>query len=384
MKIALVSPYDFAYPGGVVGHISHLDAHFRRAGHEVKILAPSSSSPESLGRDNLIPIGRPIPVPSSGSWARITLSLRISPKVRNILDREQFDIVHIHEPLMPVLPITVLRKSRGVTVGTFHAFAEGKRALRYSRLLLNPWMDRLDGRIAVSEPARQFVTTYFPGDYQVIPNGIDFEHFTAPQPRPEEFTDDKLTILFVGRMEKRKGLRFLLRAYGRLKWEFPHCRLVVVGPEEPDAESLRVIAERGLQDVVLAGYVSNERLPAYYQAADIFCSPATGGESFGVVLLESMAASTPVVASNIPGYASVLADGVEGRLIEPKSEEEFAATLLTLLRDEAQRRQMGERGRLKAQRYSWDAVSWGVLNFYVSLLRERSRRLSLLPQRVVS
>ncbi|MCH7907896.1 MAG: glycosyltransferase family 4 protein, partial [Chloroflexi bacterium] len=200
--------------------------------------------------------------------------------------------------------------------------------------------------------------------YEVIPNGIDFERFATPVSRLEEFDDGRLNIVFVGRLEKRKGLRYLLAAYAELKWDYPDLRLIVVGPGESDAGSLRVMSERSLTDVVFAGRVSDEMLPAYYHAADIFCSPATGGESFGIVLLEAMAAGVPIVASDIEGYRDVVTHGVDGLLARPRDDMALAGALRTLIEDRTLRTQMGAAGRRNAQKYRWPAVASRVLDFY--------------------
>lgn len=364
-RIAIVSPYDFAYPGGVTSHVSNLEKELCRRGHQVTIAAPSSRPLEPSDHQHFVPIGRPIPIPTAGSIARITLSMTLGRKVRPLIEREQFDIIHIHEPLAPTLPLTFLRLARDAAlVGTFHAYASRKRTLGASRFFLKRWAPRLHERIAVSEAARDFVTRYFPGDYTIIPNGVDVNRFGGALPPLEQFDDGKLNILFQGRMEKRKGFPHLLRAYAQLKWQFPNCRLLVVGPGNIDRDSARVIAERGLQDVHFLGYVSDEDLPRYYQAADIFCSPATGDESQGIVLLQAMAAGAPVVASSIPGYRTVVTDGVDGLLIDPWNAESFTDTLLRLLQDEALRRKLGAAGLAKAPRYHWERVTSEILEVY--------------------
>jgi len=232
MKIALVSPYDFAYPGGVCNHISCLEQHFTRMGHEVKIIAPASKAVSTFG-DRFIPVGKPRPVPVSGSIARITLSPWLSSRIKKVLDRENFDICHLHEPLMPMLCTTVLRLSNVPNVGTFHA-SGGKPWYSFGtpigKLILKKWVRKLDGKIAVSEPAMEYVHNHFPGDYTIIPNGVDSRHFSPDIPPIEELNDGKLNILFIGRLEKRKGLDYLLEAYKQIKPEIPNSRLIVVGP----------------------------------------------------------------------------------------------------------------------------------------------------------
>ncbi len=369
MKILQVSPYDWAYPGGVTSHVSRLSEQFSRMGHSVTILAPSSK-PIEPPSDNLITLGRPIPLPVSGSVARVTLSVRLAPKVRAILSDREFDVVHLHEPLLSALPITVLRLSKSVNVGTFHAYTRKSLGYRSLRPILKRWFKKLHGKIAVSSAAAGLVSKYFPGYYNVIPNGIDLPHFSSEARPIEEFRDGKTNILFVGRLEKRKGLRYLLAAYAKLKWDHPDTRLIVVGPGKLDPVSERLVAERGIKDVVFAGGVPYENLPRYYRTADIFCSPATGKESFGIVLLEAMAAGKPVVASNIAGYAAVVRQGEEGLLVEPEDEDALASAITQLLDNTELRTTLASKGTERAREFSWEKVSRMVMDYYERLLSE--------------
>ncbi len=262
MKIALVSPYDLTYPGGVNAHVRHLEEHFIRMGHGVKILAPCSKAEEIVNPENVFIVGRPVSVPNSGAIARVTLSPRLAPKVKAILKEEQFDIVHLHEPLVPALPITVLRFSQSINVGTFHACHDKSLSYFYARRILNRWFRRLDGKIAVSKPAMNFISRYFPGYYNIIPNGIDVDHFSADLPPIEKFNDGRPNILFVGRLEKRKGLNYLLKAFPIIKQQLPHARLIVVGPDSGLQEKYeRDTDVKSLRDVFFEGFVSNEDLP---------------------------------------------------------------------------------------------------------------------------
>src|SRR5512133_3618030 len=293
MKIALVSPYDYPYPGGVTEHICHLAAEFRRLGHDVHIIAPQSAGMRAQDGEIVHSVGTVVPVPVNGSVARISLSLRLSRKVKDLLDRETFDVIHLHEPLLPALPVTVLRHSRTVNIGTFHAFSRSNYAYFYGKPILRYFVRRLHGRIAVSSAARDFVSLYFPGDYEIIPNGIDFERFARDVPVLDEYLEGGPTILFVGRLEKRKGLRFLLRAMGGVWEKIPSARLVVVGTG-PLLENYRALVEKHHHaKVEFIGFVPGDELARHYQSCDVFCAPSTGQESFGIVLLEAMAAGTP-------------------------------------------------------------------------------------------
>ena len=370
MKIALVSPYDLDVPGGVNTHIRRLAQNFVEMGHDVRIIGPSSSeSPPA--EPGVIVIGKPRSVPASGSVARITLSFRLSGRVKDVLAEERFDVVHVHEPLMPFLPIQFLRFSDAVNVGTFHAAKEGgNRLYSYTRTLLRRFFRKLDGKIAVSPAAELLVSRYFAGYYNIIPNGIDLARFTGrPQPLPQ-FHDGMLNVLFVGRMEKRKGLAFLLRAWPHVKRELPRTRLVIVGDGRLREGYERYVRKAGIEDVVFTGRVSDAELPRFYQSADVCCFPATGNESQGYVLLEAMASGKPVVASNIEGYASVVTHGVEGLLTLPKDADAIALSLVHLLADERLRTRMGERGRISAEQYSWDRIARKVMSYYERLLYE--------------
>ncbi|TRZ52662.1 MAG: glycosyltransferase family 1 protein [Dehalococcoidia bacterium] len=387
MKIALVSPYDFAYPGGVTNHISSLEYYLTRMGHEVKVIAPASKAVTTFG-DRFIPIGKPRAIPSSGSIVRVTISPWLSSRIKAVLDEENFDIIHLHEPLMPMLCTTVLRLSQTTNIGTFHAFA-GRPSYSFAKPLamrfLKKWFRKLDGKIAVSKPAMEFANKHLPGDYTIIPNGVDLAHFSPDVPPIDEFCDGKLNILFTGRLEKRKGANYLLKAYQRVKEEIPDSRLIIVGPGTRLRNKYEKHVKRhGLKDVVFIGYASYDDLPRYYKTADIFCAPATGRESFGIVLLEAMAIGKPIVASNIEGYASLLTHGAEGLLVPPKDKEALAQALISLMTDESLRQQMGARGILKAKEYDWKYLTQRILDYYISILSQSPQKEQFAKSEAIS
>lgn len=367
MKIALVSPYDFPYPGGVTNHVRHLYRQFTAHGHEVRIMAPSSNRNLEREMDDVYRVGGVRRVPANGSIARITLSFRLARRVREILASEAFDVVHAHEPLMPSLPPTALRYSSALNIGTFHAYRGSYYGYFYGRPVLRRVFANLDGRIAVSRAAKRFVRQYFMAPYKIIPNGVEIERFDPRlvQPLPE-LADGRPNILFVGRPEKRKGVGYLLRAYPHIKSAFPDARIVIVGAGNWDESPYRQYIERHhMRDIRVVGQVSDEDLPRYHRSAHVFCAPAVQGESFGIVLLEAMAAALPVVGSDIEGYRDVVTSGREGLLVAPRNERALADAICRVLQDKEGALAMGEAGRERAAQYSWDRIAEQVMDFYI-------------------
>jgi phosphatidylinositol alpha-mannosyltransferase len=376
MKIVFVSPYDYVYPSGVNQHVFSLGEHFTRMGHEVHYILPSSRPKKPASNRNVTFIGRPFPLHASGSIVRSPLSPRLffTKRIPEVLERGNFDIVHLHEPLFPPLTTGCLSCSRAVNIGTFHASRPKSWGYWIGRPILNRWAKKLDGRIAVSPPARDFINRYFPGEYTIIPNGIDVERFAAPSKPIEELKDGKINILFVGRMEQRKGFGHLLNAYVHIKRKNPNTRLIVVGPPGWAQRRYKTVVKMsGLRDVVFVGYVSNSELPRYYHTADIFCAPAIGLESFGIVLLEAMAASKAIVASDIGGYASVVNRDVDGLLVKPGNAKAITGAIDRLIQDPALRQRLGANGREKAEEYHWDKVAHRVMAYYEEVMG-KSRR----------
>jgi len=381
MKIGFVAPYDWAVPGGVKHHIEALDQEFRAAGHEVKIIA--ASSPNKHARKdlppNLIQIEGPVvPLPTSGSEARIVFSSRPSHRVKEILSQECFDVIHLHEPLMPVIcPLALYHSKvhpRTLVLGTFHAYREKNAGYKYGRRILHRWLGRLDGRIVVSEAAKGYIARYFPGDYRVISNGVDLARFgdqsLAPVP---EFADGRPNVLFVGRLEKRKGFVHLLRAFVGVQAKMPQARLIVAGAfgEKQMEPFARQVEADGLREVHFISWPSKEMLARFYRTADVVCAPSTGFESFGLILVEAMAAGRPVVTSDIPGYREVVRHEVEGLLVSPGDEEGLAAALLRVLADKELQERMGRNGRARAGLYAWNRVASEILAYYDELLKQR-------------
>jgi phosphatidylinositol alpha-mannosyltransferase len=392
MRIAIVSPYDYPYPGGVTKHIANLAKCFRRRGHQVSIIAASSQAAMNVSPD-VIRVSRfVIPMPYSGSVARISLSPWIARRFRALLQRQTFDVVHLHEPTTPTLPWVAACQSQKlspqtVLVGTFHAYRETPSfPLSYARPVFARVVNRLDGRIAVSPAARDYISAYFPGAYRVIPNGVDVTLFGNPRTPPLAQFSEGVNILFVGRLDPRKGFRYLIRAFARVKMAIPQARMLVVGPYSAEERRLheQKLGAMGLSDVHFIGYVPDEELARYYQSSQVLCAPSTGFESFGMVLLEAMASGTAIVASDIEGYRNVVNHHAEGLLVPPKDTAALAQALVHLLERPDLRRAMGQRGRATVSRYAWDRVADRVLDCYRETLEWKRESDSVWGKELVA
>jgi phosphatidylinositol alpha-mannosyltransferase len=362
LKIGIVSPYGFPHPGGVNEHVRHTYEELRSLGHDAWIITPKYGR-ERDSEGHVIRLGTGWAVPSNGSVGRLTIGWRLRARIADLLAAHRFDILHFHEPFVPFLCPAVLQESRTVNVATFHAFGGFSPSYWFGRRAAAPLAERLHGRIAVSGAARHFIERYFPGTYRIIPNGVEIEPFANAEPF-EELRDGTLNILFVGRLEDRKGLSYLLRGYHRLRKRHVDARLIVVGAGPRMREYRRYVATRRIRDVEFVGHVPLEAKLRYYASADVFCAPSTGQESFGIVLLEAMAAGLPIVASDIHGYKQVVTRDREGYLVEPRNPTAIAAALYKLASDPELRHRMGEAGRATVPEYSWERVTQQVVAYY--------------------
>lgn len=365
----MISPYDWAVEGGVKSHVRHLAAEFRRREHEVDIYAPSSNP--RAGDERVVHVcGRPHAFPAGGSKARIAFGWA-RRSTRDALEQGQYDIVHAHEPLMPLVPIQFIAAAHCTVVGTFHAAREGPHPMyRVAELVGRHWLRRVDGHIAVSPAARDLARRYLKADFTIIPNGIDHGHFARRCDPPPDLAKGGPTVLFVGRPEPRKGLDYLLDAFRRVCATTEGTpRLVVVGAG--DFSRYATVAPPG---VIFRGFVTYDDLPRYYQAADVVVAPNTGNESQGYVLLEAMAAGCAVVASDIPGFRAVVQSGTTGSLVAPRDAGAIAGAVLALLGNPARRAEMGAAAAAAARRYDWVRVASEVLDYYDEARGRRAAR----------
>ncbi len=371
MKIAIVSPYAWDYPGGVNEHVRNLYLRLGERGHLVKILAPQDrpEDPKDIAPEDFKPVGRSLPVRFNRSTAHICFSLRARGKIKKILHDEKFDILHLHEPLIPSASLLALLTSTVPVVATFHAFREkGSGAYALAGPLLRRWSKRIHARIAVSEAALSFVSRYFPGEYEVIPNGYDNRLFTPAESPPWRKGSEPL-LLFVGREEPRKGLPVLLKAFNLVLRDKPEVILHIVGIDELSTRLKKDLSREAKERIILGGRINGEELADIYRRAWVVLAPSLGGESFGIILVEAMASGAPVVASDIPGYRGVLEGW--GRLVPPGRHEELASAINHIIEDRQLLEEMRARGLERAREFSWDRVVERVESLYCRVLEEK-------------
>jgi phosphatidylinositol alpha-mannosyltransferase len=367
VKIGLVTPYVYPLPGGVNEHVHYLYEGLRARGHDVRIIS-SSHGLQRASEGDVIRLGKGFSVPTNGSVGTVTLSPRYLSQAADMLEFERFDLLHFHEPFVPFLSPILLRASSSVNIATFHAYGGWSAAYEFGSRAMRRYAERLHGRIAVSAAARHFIDRYFPGDYKVIPNGVDVARYRRAVPLAR-WQDGVHNLLFVGRHEPRKGLLELLKAYRILRKTGCNCRLLVVGTGPQEREARRYVLTRRMVGVEFLGRVSDQEKAQLFRTADVFISPATGGESFGIVLLEAMAAGAPIVASDIHGYKGVVRRGAQALLVPPRQPKAIAAATARLLADPGLRTAMSESGQARADEFSWERVTAKVEAYYGFVIR---------------
>lgn len=370
MRIGIVCPYSFDAPGGVQAHVAELAAQLGGRGHTARVLAPAEEGtdlPEVVEA-----AGASLAIPYNGSVARLTFSPASAAHVRRWLTDGAFDVVHVHEPIVPSLSRQAADAAQVPVVATFHASLERSRALEIAGPLLVPVLDKISGRIAVSEEARRTLAGYAEGDAIVIPNGVDVGRFVAAAPRPAwQGTPEAPTIAFLGRLdEPRKGLLILVRAYLRLLDEIPGARLLVAGRgDASEARGLLAADPRRPVDtgaVSFLGGVSEEDKAALLSSVDVYVAPQTGGESFGIVLVEAMAAGTLVVASDLAAFRAVLDEGRRGRHFAVGDDADLARTVAEVLR--ACPDELLDAAAREVWHYDWGTVTDRILAVYETVL----------------
>lgn len=368
MRIGLVCPYSFDVPGGVQIHVRDLAEYFLGQGHDVSVIAPADVDETDLP-PYVTACGKAVPVRYNGSVARLTFGPVTNARVNRWLDEGDFDVVHIHEPMTPSASVIALWGATAPVVATFHTSTLRSRAMHVAHPLLRPSMEKIRARIAVSEDARQTVRRHLRADAFVIPNGVDVARFACAQPRPSWTGSPAApTVAFLGRIdEPRKGLDVLLRALPALSHRWPGIRVLVAGPgsaDDLDAETMEPVA--GL--VEFLGLVSEEDKAALLASVDCYVAPHTGGESFGIVLVEAMAAGAPVVASDLDAFTRVLGDPPAGSTFVRGNVQDLAARLGAVLEDSRRRADLRDAGRRRADIFDWAVVAEKIMAVYETVL----------------
>ena len=377
MRIIQICPYSWDAPGGVQMHVRQLSDHLARRGHEVLILAPGDGH---SGEQDVRIVGRPVRVRFNGSVVPLCFSPASAAAVRDALDQFEPEIVHLHEPLAPSTSMLAALYAKAPLVATFHAYF-GKQMLQgqmYSAIapLLRPIWRRIDFRIAVSEAAAASVTSRMGRDaICVVPNGAELEPFRRAMPAVGLPPGRKM--LFVGRLEPRKGFQIAMRAFVRLAEEMPDLLFLVVG-EGRERRVLRELEPALRERVIMLGHVPREALPTYHAASHVFIGSAIGSESFGIVLVEAMAAGLPVVVSDIAGYREVVRPDVEGLLVPPSDPDALAAGVRRVLGDEALAVRLAEAGRQRALMYSWDTIAARIDDIYYETVNPTPQDLAVV------
>lgn len=362
LRIALVTEYYYPHLGGVSEHVHFFAQEARKFGHHVDII--TSNIPGALPSPHVIRLGYSQSIYNNGSQARITLGWGLRSEMRRALSRGNYDIVHVHSPLHPVLPVLAMEEAQCAVVGTFHTYFDSSLGYAVFRKKCQRRLDSLDAVIAVSHSTTIAMNRYFDVDWTIVPNGIDLDVFHPDVPRPPEIRGDVPSILFLGRFDPRNGLTTLIESFRKVKGKNRQAQLVVVG-DGPLRKHYHRVASND-PDITFVGAVLDER-PGYYAHSTVYACPTTKA-SFGITLLESMACETPIVCSDILGFRDVVKNDREALMTHCGDTSELADALVRLLDDESLRVRLGKVGRERAQRYSWQSVTSAVLDVYAAVL----------------
>ncbi len=368
MKIGLVCSDPFYFPGGIQEQVKGLYKFLKSKGHDVKILLPKYKPTENYGSD-VIFTGMALSVDVFGSKANFSV-IYGDEEIDEILGKEKFDILHFHGVGI-LITLTLLKKSFSKNILTFHMLPENSLSFSLAKSLQFVYkeiLDRIDKGTVPSKPVLKYMPKKYVKKISIVPNGIDLEVFKARNSKIRKFLDGKINILFVGRLDKRKGLKHLIRAYEQVKRKYKNIRLIIVGEGYSKEYYQKLVDKRCIEDVVFEGYVKDEDLVNYYATCDIFCSPSVQGESFGVTLLEAMASGKPVIASKITGYRDVFRNSNALLFVKPKSIQGLVRGVSKLIENKKLRKQMGINGLKEVKKYSWENVGKQFLKIYEDTL----------------
>lgn len=361
LKIGIVCPYGWDTPGGVQIHIKELSQWLIAKGHEVSVLAPVTD--EGLNIEPwVVSAGRPISIPYNGAIAKVIFGPLASSRVKQWIANGNFDLLHLHEPAIPSLSLLAGWAGDGPMVATFHAAANPQKVANAIGTMLDPLIERITAKIAVSEIARETLKDRFDTEAVVIPNGIDTSKFEGIGVRSEWALPN--TLGFIGRFdEPRKGLAVLLAAIPKIAHKVPNLRILVAGPgNASDFEKL--VPPELRERITFLGRISEIEKAQFFKSVSLYIAPNTGGESFGIILAEAMAAKTPIVASDLPAFTKLLDNGSAGALFASENSEELADTIINLLDNQEMREKIAIAGYEKAKSFDWDSVGDQILSVY--------------------
>jgi len=372
VRIGIVCPYSFDIPGGVQYHVRDLAEVFIAQGHVVRVIAPADEGTELP--DYVVSAGRTIPVRYNGSVARLSIGPVSAAKVSRWLEAGEFDVIHLHEPITPSVSILALWAAEGPIVATFHTSNLRSRVLQAAYPVVRPSLEKITGRIAVSEDARRTVTTHIGGDAVVIPNGVFVDRFDLAEPHPDWVgTSERPTVAFLGRMgEPRKGMPVLAAALPTVLRAVPGLRVLVAGPGDP-ADILETVGPEVAAALEFLGAVSEEDKARLLRSVDVYVAPNTGGESFGIILIEAMSAGAAVLASDLAAFVRVLDNGTAGATFRNEDSAALATRLVELLLDPEQRARIAALGRRRADRFDWSVVAEDIMAVYETVTEGAAR-----------
>jgi phosphatidylinositol alpha-mannosyltransferase len=363
MKVGIVCPYSLDVPGGVGWHCRDLAEQLISMGLDISMLAPADD--DTSVPDYVVAAGRAVPVRYNGSVARVNFGPVSAARTRRWLEDGVFDVVHIHEPVSPSLSLLALWAAEGPIVATFHTSNLRSRAMQTAYPLLRPSLEKISARIAVSEDARRTVTNHIGGDAIVVPNGVYVDRFASAATRSDWVgTPEAPTVAFVGRIdEPRKGLQVLLQALPAVLARIPGVQVLVAGTGDVEAARAELPADL-VGSCTFLGQVTDADKASLLRSVDLYVAPHTGGESFGIVLVEAMSAGAPVLASDLPAFRRVLDDGECGELFAVEDPAAMAAAMVRLLGDPQRRAELAARASVQVRRYDWPVVARQILDIY--------------------
>jgi len=360
-RIGMVCPYGWDTPGGVQTHIRELTEHLITEGHHVSVLSPVSDDSLEI-EDYVVNAGKPISIPINGSVARVLFGPIASSRAKQWIASGDFDLMHLHEPAIPSLSLLACSAAEGPIVGTFHVSTPKKKAIYAIGPILEPIVEKLTARIAVSELARSTLKDHFETDAVVIPNGIDGQKYANAQVSSEYSGPN--TIGFMGRFEEpRKGLQVLIDSLAIVARFIPDVRYLIAGPGDSE-EFMKKLNPQLRSRITFLGRLSDKQKESFLKSVEIYVAPNTGGESFGIILTEALSAGTAVIASDIPAFKAVLENGEVGDLFKNEDSADLAKAIVGLLRDDDRRKKLASDGKLSAQKYDWQVVAEQIESVY--------------------